>query len=139
MSKFEGNKFKVRCTDCSHLSDNKCARKGVSVSPKKRRICSLYDFKGEYANRESLPSSYVPHMDKKTRRMVRKLLNMGVVPVDEGGDVMVDEHGQVLQKQSFTAPRSTASAAAVGLEEKEQTKLASPDEESLIWTPDKNE
>lgn len=139
MSKFEGNKFKVRCTDCLHLSGNKCTRKGVSVSPKKRRTCSLYEFKGEYENRESLPSSYVPHMDKKTRRMVRKLLKMGVVPVDEGGDVMVDEHGQVLQKQPFTVPHSTATSTAVGFEEKEQTKLASPDEESLIWTPDKDE
>ncbi len=80
MSQFEGGN-KVRCIDCTKLSGKTCTAKNTSVSVKKRRSCGLYQFRGEYANSTPLPATYVPHVDKKTKQLLKKLIKMGVMPM----------------------------------------------------------
>jgi hypothetical protein len=81
MSKFEGGN-KVRCIDCTKLSGKTCTAKSTSVSVKKRRSCSMYQFSGEYTNSTPLPATYTPHVDKKTKQLMKKLMKMGVIPMD---------------------------------------------------------
>jgi hypothetical protein len=80
MSQFEGGN-KVRCIDCTKLSVKTCTAKNTSVSVKKRRTCGQYNFAGEYVNSTPLPATYVPHVDKKTKQILKKLMKMGVMPM----------------------------------------------------------
>lgn len=103
MSEFTGGKVKVRCIDCTHLSGARCALKNTKVSPKKRRICGVYNFKGEYVNRISPPARYVPNLDKSTQRFIRKFVRANIFPVadSEGGFKRIE------------MPRSTATAGVL--------------------------
>lgn len=80
MSHFEGGN-KVRCIDCTKLSGKTCTAKNTSVSVKKRRSCGVYQFSGEYVNSTPLPATYLPHVDKKTKKLLKKLAKMGVMPM----------------------------------------------------------
>ena len=79
MSQFEGGN-KVRCIDCTKLSGKTCTAKSTSVSVKKRRSCGMYQFSGEYANSTPLPATYLPHVDRKTKQLMKKLMKLGVMP-----------------------------------------------------------
>jgi len=117
MSQFEGGKFKVRCIDCTKLSGSHCGAKNTKVSPKKKRLCSQYDFKGEYVNPVPCASVYMPPIDKKTRKMIKRLLEMGVVPVADDGSVEVQDG--FARTKSLAMPASTATASLVGVKQKE--------------------
>jgi hypothetical protein len=80
MAQFEGGN-KVRCADCTKLSGKTCTAKNTSVAVKKRRACGQYNFAGEYVNNTPLPTTYMPPVDKKTARLMRKLMKMGVLPM----------------------------------------------------------
>ena len=120
MAQFTGGR-KVRCTDCTKLSGKSCSVKQVKVSLKKRRLCDLYEFKGEYANRTPVDAMYVPHVDKKTRKLMKKLMDLGVVPVQDG----------------VPMPSSTATAGVLGVQAQQDNLIWKPEDvkESLIWTP----
>lgn len=138
MSQFTGGN-KVRCVDCAHLSGNMCGKKSISVSPKKRRSCGVYSFKGEYENRNPPPSMYMPHVDKKTRQMIRRLIELGIVPVREDGSMAFHPDGTALTPQTVEMPRSTATASVLETKATEQKQLSGNEpspEEPLIWTPD---
>lgn len=145
MSQFQGSSNKVRCVDCVKLSGKNCTAKKTKVAPKKRRLCSSYVFKGEFENREPLPAVYMPPIDKKTLKMIKKLMAMGITPVADGGDLQVTPEGKVLQQQSFEMPKSTATASVVGMKSNEDAALTSPNEladpgaEPVIWTPEGQE
>lgn len=144
MSQFEGNKRKVRCADCTKWVESRCVAKDVKVSPKKKRICPIYEFKGEYENRTPAEARYMPHVDKKTRRTIRKLVELGIIPVSEDGDV--DMSGGYAKVKSLPMPSSTATAVDLG-EELADDRLVQPVEKpplfdlenpasKLLWTPD---
>ena len=140
MSQFTGG-TKVRCVDCTHLSGNMCDKKSISVSPKKRRACGMYEFKGEYENRTPAPSIYMPHVDKATRKMIRRLIELGIVPVREDGSLAFHPDGSVLTPQTVEMPRSTATAGVLGTKAVDQEQLTGKEsvtEEPLIWTPGGN-
>ena len=135
MSQFTGGR-RVRCIDCLHLQDNRCTgKKGTpTVSPKKKRSCGTYDFKGEYQNSTPLESVYVPHIDPATRKLMKKLMKLGVVPVS-------DEDLRNEGMRRIAVPASTATASLPGIEAHEEPSMGGPDaaeqeETSLIWTPD---
>jgi hypothetical protein len=110
MSEFKGSAYKVRCIDCVHLVGKRCSRKKTSTSPKKRRVCSLYGFKGEYENRTSPEALRVPYVDKNTRRLLRHMSELGIVPVTEAPD---PSQGF----KTFPMPRSTATAGVLDVKE----------------------
>lgn len=135
MSQFTGGR-RVRCIDCLHLQDNRCTgKKGTpTVSPKKKRSCGTYDFKGEYQNSTPLESVYVPHIDPATRKLMKKLMKLGVVPVS-------DEDLRKEGMHRIAVPASTATASLPGTEAHEEPLMGGQDaveqeETSLIWTPD---
>ena len=105
MSQFEGGN-KVRCIDCTKLSGKTCTAKNTSVSVKKRRSCGVYQFSGEYANSTPLPATYLPHVDKKTRKMLKKLMQMGVMPMT--GDRPVPTIKSDIDEQQEKAPVNPA-------------------------------
>ncbi len=112
MSQFEGGN-KVRCVDCTKLSGKTCTAKNTSVSVKKRRSCGQYNFAGEYVNNTPLPATYVPHVDKKTKQMLKKLMKMGVMPMT--GDrptptIKSDIYEQANPSVNTSAFRTTATA-----------------------------
>lgn len=117
MSQFNGAKNKVRCVDCSLLSGNICTSKRVGVAPKKHRTCTTYKFKGEFENREPLDSTYVPHVDKSTKRLIRKMLELGIIKVNE--------EGVPVQRDVIEMPRTTATAAVLSQKSLESEGLAS--------------
>lgn len=119
MSQFNGGKNKVRCVDCKLLSGNLCQSKGVGVAPKKHRICAAYQFKGEYKNREPLAGIYVPQIDKSTQRLIRKMVELGIINVNDAG--------VPVQKQVVEMPRTTATAQNLGIRGDDQVGLAGPD------------
>ena len=41
-----------------------------------KRVCNFYEFRGEYNNYTPLESSYVPYVDPKTRKLIKKLLKL---------------------------------------------------------------
>lgn len=137
MAQFKGSNSKVRCIDCLNLEDTRCAAKDAQVAPKKRRVCSVYKFKGEYENRNPAEVLHLPTMDRKTRKMIERLIKMGVVPVSEDGTVETRE-GFARTKQ-LPMPQSTATAAIVGTRQQDdplvyktsETEIADP---NLIWT-----
>ena len=124
MSQFEGSKLKARCTDCTKLSGNHCTAKNTTVTPKKRRRCTAYEFKGEYENRVPAAALYMPHVDKKTQRLIRKLLRMGVVPVAEAGSVEVQDG--FARTKTLTMPTSTATAALIETKVEEDLSIHPP-------------
>ena len=79
MSEFKGKSRRVRCLDCTKFTGSHCAIKSAKVSSKKRRLCDLYIFKGEYENRTPPPVVRVPHVDRKTERLLKRLRKLGVV------------------------------------------------------------
>lgn len=116
MSQFNGGKNRVRCVDCTLLSGNLCSSKGVGVAPKKRRTCSTYQFKGEFQNSEPLPGTYVPQIDKSTRRLIRQMVELGIIKVNDDGTP--------LQREVMEMPRTTATATMLSQRVSEQEGLA---------------
>jgi len=119
MSQFSGGKNKVRCVDCALLSGNICTAKSIGVSPKKHRTCTTYQFKGEYQNREVAEGTYVPQIDKSTRRLIRQMVELGIIKVHPDGTPM--------QRQVLEMPQTTATALNLGMRGDEQAGLAGPD------------
>lgn len=144
MSEFQGSNHKVRCVDCSLLSGKHCSAKKVKVSPKKRRTCDSYQFKGEYENRNPLESTYVPYVDKKTRRLLRRLMKMGITPnvdsPEDSGLILPPSPGQLVSPY-----RTTATSEVLTMGDLERKNEAAPipegekSEEPVIWTPDSDE
>jgi len=138
MSQFEGGKSRVRCVDCTKLSGTQCSAKGTKVSPKKRRVCPSYEFKGEYTNRVPADAVYMPHMDSKTRKMIKRLLKMGVIPVADDGSV--DMRDGFARTKTLPMPATTATASLVGAQTQEDPLIYQPSsseitDPKLIWTP----
>lgn len=136
MAQFTGGR-RVRCVDCLYLQGNKCAgrKKTPTVSPKKKRGCATYSFKGEYQNSTPLEAMYVPHIDPKTKKLMKKLMKLGVVPVTNR-DL---EQGGMRQIQM---PASTATArvlgteiTSVGVDSIDPGDIVE-EKQSFIWTPD---
>lgn len=115
MSQFNGGKNKVRCVDCVLLSDNLCKAKKTGVAPKKHRICTTYQFKGEYKNRAPIEGMYVPQIDKSTRRLIRQMIDLGIIKVHE--------NGTPLQRESIEMPRTTATATLLSQRSDEREDL----------------
>lgn len=138
MSQFTGQGQRVRCVDCTNLQGTTCVVKKDVVSPKKRRSCSSYVFSGEYKNRTAAEGVYVPPVDKKTRKMIRRLIELGVVPVREDGGVAFHSDGTPLIKKTVEMPRTTATAGVV--QEVSQSNPLTGNEVSedgpIIWTPE---
>lgn len=116
MSQFNGGKNKVRCVDCVLLSGNLCQAKGVGVAPKKHRTCTKYQFKGEYQNRETAEGMYVPQIDKSTRRLIRQMIELGIIKVNEDGTPV--------QRQAIEVPRTTVNATMLQQKGNESEGLA---------------
>ena len=106
MGEFTGAGGKVRCVDCSYLAGPRCSKKDSKVAARKRRTCPVYDFKGEYVNRTSPEALHVPYVDKSTRRLVRKMMKLGIVPVSAA-----TEEEPVYK--AVPMPRSTATATTL--------------------------
>lgn len=124
MGKFEGAGVRVRCVDCNLFTPEKrCSGKKHSpkVSARKRRVCNVYQFKGEYENRESLESMYVPWIDSSTKKHMRRMMKSGIIPGME-------------QSRAIQMPQSTASPGT-----RPESPLVAPDDLSLIWTPEEND
>jgi hypothetical protein len=138
MGQFKGSNIRVRCVDCVKLDGTRCSAKDTSVAPKKRRVCSTYVFKGEYENRTPAEGIYMPPMDKKTRKMIEKLIRMGVVPVADDGTV--ETRGGFARTKTLPMPASTATASLLGVKPQEDPALYQdielPEEETRIWGPD---
>ncbi len=139
MSQFEGNKLKVRCIDCTKLSGNNCTAKNVVVSPKKKRLCSLYEFRGAYENRTPAPSVYMPHVDQKTRKMIKRLLNLGVVTVAEDGSRIIQD--DFVHTKTLPMPSTTATASVLGEKGTDDPIIYKPSsheiaDSNIIWTTD---
>ena len=117
MSQFVGSKNKVRCIDCTKLLLGKCAAKNVLVSPKKKRACTIYEFKGEYDNRTPASAIYSPYMDKKTRKAINRLINLGINPVNVYSAGSNPEGYK--KTKSLPMPASTATATHLGVVEVE--------------------
>lgn len=116
MNEFTGGTVKVRCIDCTHLSEKKCVRKKTSVVPKKHRTCALYHFKGEYINRTPAEAMYVPYIDNSTRKLLRKMSKLGIIPVAESPDA-----GGSYKR--IPMPSSTATAGVLGVKNIEDQML----------------
>ncbi len=137
MSQFSGvTKLKVRCTDCIKLTGTHCIAKNTKVAPKKKRLCSVYKFKGEYENRTPAEATYMPHIDKKTRKMIKRLLDLGVVPVAEDGSIEMQDG--FARTKTLPMPATTATTPLI--EDKKGTdpvihKPSDPGVANLLWTP----
>ncbi len=151
MSQFKGGN-KVRCIDCTKLSGKTCTAKNTSVSVKKRRICGQYQFSGEYANSTPLSATYVPHVDKKTKQLMKKLIKMGVMPMT--GDrpvptIKSDIYEQANVQANPAAFQSTATAQIPIVKELQSAGQAAgldlpPSEGSqegttAVWSPEDGE
>jgi hypothetical protein len=77
-------------------------------------------FKGEYSNSTPLESVYVPYIDPKTKKLMKRLARLGVVP-GTGREMKEAGAGRLV------IPTSTATSPGLGIEK---------EEESLLWTPD---
>ena len=138
MSQFEGGN-KVRCIDCTRLDGSHCSAKGSKVSPRKRRTCTSYQFQGEYVNRDPLPAVYVPHVSKKTRSLMKRLVKLGVTPEKEDITRQTEE-GLYYKKDTLEVPGTTATASPKDLVAEDQkqrwvqpTSAVDPDTE--VWAP----
>lgn len=114
MSQFQGGN-KVRCVDCTKLSGKTCTAKNTSVSVKKRRSCGMYQFSGEYANSTPLPATYRPHVDKKTKQLMKKLMKMGVIPMDGQRPTAAAPYGIDAPAPSAVNPASFQSTATANI------------------------
>jgi hypothetical protein len=102
--------------DCTKHADKRCSTKGCKVSPKKRRTCGSYEFKGEYENRTTPEKIRIPYVDPKTVKLMKKLVRMGLtLPGTEGSP-----------QKTIPMPISTATGLIAPVEKKEIP---------LIWTP----
>ncbi len=140
MSQFTGGR-RVRCIDCLHLQGNQCiGRKNTpTVAPKKKRACGTYSFKGEYHNSTPLEAAYLPYIDPKTKKLMKKLMKLGAVPVP---DKDLQEGGM----RKIAMPASSATASLLGVEQSEDAmfykvlnasdKEDEKDKDNLLWTPD---
>jgi hypothetical protein len=151
MSQFKGSKHRVRCVDCTKWVDARCVAKGDKVSPKKKRVCPIYEFKGEYENRTPAEAMYVPHVDKKTRRALKRLAGLGIVPVSADGSVTgLDVRDGFAKVKTLPMPMSTATSDTGSLMLRRSTgeaerlvqpvelpELSDPavPEDALIWMP----
>ncbi len=127
MPEFTGEAGRVRCVDCTSLSGKHCARKNTSVAPKKRRTCSVYTFKGEYVNRTPPETMYLPYVDKGTRRLIRRMQRLGIIPVAESPD---QEGGY----KAVPMPRSTATAGVLNVKPEAAPEEAGPEEQGSTTT-----
>jgi hypothetical protein len=123
MSEFSGSTSKVRCVDCTRLQGNICSAKKVKVAPKKRRSCGSYSFSGEYENRTSLDSMYIPYVDKKTKKLFRKLSELGIIPVSAE-----EEANLTPEERTIIVPFSTAARQEIShpSEEIEEVSIQTP-------------
>jgi hypothetical protein len=138
MSKFEGGN-KVRCADCVKLVDNKCSSKNVKVTPKKRRICASYEFQGEYQNRETADSIYIPHVSTKTKNLLKRLTKLGINPAGNFGETH-SKQGGFHGKGVMSVPTTTATASARALDPVDQNQgwsqpTSSVNPNAEVWVP----
>ncbi len=128
MGEFTGSNCRVRCTDCSHLSGHTCSKKNSKVALRKRRTCAVYSFKGEYENRESMPGRYIPTLDKKSRRFLKRMYELGISPVTQ------DEKSGY---KKLPMPQSTATAKVVGTKDLEDVAMYEDPENPIDpWGPE---
>jgi len=127
MTEFAGATIRVRCVDCVSLSGKHCVRKNISVSPKKKRVCGVYTFKGEYANRTSSETMYLPYIDKSTRRLIRKMQRLGIVPVANSSE---EESGY----KAVPMPRSTATAGVLSVKPEASPEQAGSEDQGCTTT-----
>ncbi len=136
MAQFTGGR-RVRCVDCLYLQGNKCTgrKKTPTVSPKKKRDCATYSFKGEYQNSTPLEAVYLPHIDPKTKKLMKKLMKLGVVSVT---DRDLEQGGM----RKIQMPASTATAQLLGTEittvgvDSIDPGDTVEEKKSFLWTPD---
>jgi hypothetical protein len=102
--------------------------KDVSVSTNKPRVCNKYNFKGEYENSAPLPATRVPFVDKKTRKLMKKLQKLGV---------MSGKPGAYPTAPPSAMFHSTATADIPVVGETQSAPTSAPDstDEPVIWTP----
>ena len=117
MSQFQGSKSRVRCIDCSRLDGNTCLSGRGTVAPRKKRMCTQYQFKGEYVNRTSIEAVYVPPVDKKTEKMIKKLIRLGIMPQGGAGQVALAQDGTPIQQKQIQVPGTTATAKLLQLQQ----------------------
>ena len=137
MSQFQGSNTRVRCIDCARLDGNTCLAKRGTVAPKKRRTCGQYQFKGEYVNRTSAEGIYIPPVDKKTKRMINKLLRLGIVPVSGNSQpVVLGPDGVPMERRTVQVPGTTATAKLLRYTESPPSAdLAGGVPDDPSWTP----
>ena len=121
MGEFTGGTSKVRCVDCNYLLGTRCSKKNNKVSPRKRRSCTIYDFKGEYINRVSPEALRVPYTDKSTQRLLRRMLKLGIIPVTETAN-------QESIYKPILMPQSTATAGILSVKPQVEQGGGSPEE-----------
>lgn len=138
MSEFVGGGSRVRCVECTHLSGGSCSFKKTKVTPKKRRICDAYNFKGEYVNRTSPEAMYTPYVDGNTRRLIQKMIKLGIVPVGQDLEANQRYKPTNLRSEKFDGclemPKSTATAKIIATEAREEgmvQHLGSPEEQGF--------
>lgn len=105
---------KVKCKNCDNIiRRNYCRVKQIAVDRNKSLECDLFAIKVKRPPSEPM---YVPSVDKKTRRLIQKLVRMGIVPVAEDGtaEVQVDKRGNLYKKVILEVPKSTATAGILG-------------------------
>ena len=117
MSQFQGSKSRVRCIDCSRLDGNTCLSGRGTVAPRKKRMCGQYQFKGEYVNRTPLEALYVPPVDKKTEKMIKKLIRLGIMPTTGDGRVAMGPDGTPVQQKQIRVPGTTATAKLLRMQD----------------------
>jgi len=93
------------------LVGTKCGVKRAKVSVKKRRTCSKYNFTGEYANGTPADAVYLPHVDRKTKKLLKRLAKMGVQPVGDDGTIQLK--GDFYRQGEMNIPTSTANAGII--------------------------
>jgi hypothetical protein len=150
MSEFKGGN-KVRCVDCTKLSGKTCTAKNTSVSIKKRRSCGQYNFSGEFVNNTPLPSTYLPHVDKKTKQLMRKLQKMGVMPMQTGprptpapADGPYGEEAAPINPAAFQSTATAAIPIVKPLESVGEAASAAPlkigqggdPTSTVVWSPE---
>lgn len=132
MSEFKGAAYKVRCADCIKLSGNHCSVKKIKVSPKKRRTCGIYEFKGNYENRTSPEASYIPYVNKNTRRLLKKLMKLGVMPVPSDPTTVEPYSSTGLSSFQTTATSPIVSVGEIERSPQAAGKDETPNEEESI-------
>ncbi len=117
MSTFTGEGLKVRCIDCTHFSGKRCNSKNIKTSAKKRRTCSVYQFKGSFENREPADAMYIPYVSPQTRKLQKKMQKLGVIADPNSPS----EDNLVVPASDFFGTSAGGGVQAA---------------DKLIWTPD---